>query len=336
MEGGSMIEDLNENEEMRKAYVLAWVLTGCEEGASRVVKESIQEVGAHPAGSDLHKRSRLLMAAVRRRSLKFPARYELPPGLEALHKGLEPGRSLVLYQDLEIFNPGESASTLDLEKAGATLEEKKMREALGSDSDHVRLLTELKPSPSKECLEALDRYHRNEIHRGVKNPATLAVGMAFLLLIAVLVWHFTGRAGTFPEEAIKIVELARRAKQENFSPVDVKLEHLPDWFAMQGFDGLRIPAGFEDLNAVGVRTFQHEGETVAQMAILDGERNVYMLSFPASPFDIRGLRPEAWQITSTGRFASAITEKDGICTLITFSGSEEDMKSFLANRSATR
>ena len=34
--------------------------------------------------------------------------------------------------------------------------------------------------------------------------ATFAVGIGFLLLVGLLVWMFLGRAGTFPDEAVKI------------------------------------------------------------------------------------------------------------------------------------
>ncbi len=323
-----MSEEVSENEELRKAYLLAWVLTGCEDGAGRVITEAVQEVRGHPASSDPHKRSRLLVSAVRRRSLKFPAKCELPTGLANLHRALEPGRSLIVLRTLNILSSTESASILGLEPTGARLQEQKAMDSL--DEGTAEALTSLTPSPGKECLDAMSRYTHHESHLSAKNPAMLAVGMAFLLLIAILVWQFTGRAGSFPEEAAKIVEVARKAKQEQFAPVDVKVETLPDWFAMQGFDGLNIPTGLESLNAVGVRTFQHEGETVAQMAVLDGEKNIYMLSFPAGPFGIGGLREDSWQLGTSGRFVSAITERGGYCFLVTFTGTEEEMKSFLS------
>lgn len=325
-----MIEEASENEELRNAYLFAWILTGCEEGAGRVMKEAIQEVRVHPASSDSHKRSRLLVAAVRRRSLKFPAKCELTGGLMDLHRALEPGRSLVVIRALGILNPAESVSILGLEPTGAQLDEQKVQESLADGT--TESLGTLRPAPSKDCLDAMSHYTRHESHLSAKNPAMLAVGTAFLLLIAIVVWQFTGRVGSFPEEAAKIVEVARKAKQEQFAPVDVKLETLPDWFALQGFDGLNIPTGMGSLNAVGVRTFQHEGETIAQMAVLDGETNIYMLSFPSGPFGIGGLRENAWQLGSSGRYVSAITERAGYCFLVTFAGTEEKMKKFLSDK----
>ncbi|MEX1119614.1 MAG: hypothetical protein WEB60_12560 [Terrimicrobiaceae bacterium] len=327
-----MMEEIRENEDVRVGYLLSWVLTGTEEGAGKSVCEAIQEVASHPAASDHHKRYQLFLSVVRRRSLKFPARDELPEALRELHKSPEPGRSVLALQELlQGKEQSGAAALVGLDPRSATEAAQKLKETLAEPSHLAKELASMEPSPGTECLAAIKTYLHGPEHSAVKNPATIAVGAAFLILIAVVVWQMTGKVGVFPEEAIKIATEARRAAQENFAPMDAGLDTLPDWFAMQGFEGFQIPPGLENLNAVGVRTFSHDGASLAQVAVLHEEKNLYLVSFPAAAFEIRNLPSQTWQVASSGRYAFAIREENGMCILITFAGSEEDMKSFLAS-----
>jgi len=329
---GSMIEELRENDDLRLGYLLSWALTGTEEGAGKSVREAIQEVASHPSASNHHKRRQLFLTAVRRRSLKFPARNELPEPLGDLHLTPEPGRSVfALQQLLKDKKTAEAASLLGLDARSAGEAAEKIRETLSNASQISDELAELNPSPTKECLTAMRSFLHGTEHSAVKNPATIAVGAAFLILIAVVVWQITGKVGVFPEEAIKIATEASRATQESFSPMDAKLSGLPDWFAMQGFEGFQIPPGLENLNAVGVRTFSYDGAAIAQVAVLNNEKNLFLISFPAASFDIRSLPSQTWQVSSSGRNAYAIREENRMCFLITFAGSEAEMKAFHAS-----
>jgi hypothetical protein len=326
-----MTDEWRENEDLRLGYLLSWVLTGTEEGAGKSVADAIKEVGEHPAAHDNHKRRQLFFSAVRRRSLRFPALCKLPEELRELHRSPEPGRSVVVLQSLL---GGTSASDvvrlLGLESRGGGEAAKQLKEALSSPDSHSEGFEGLAPAPSGECLAAMALYLKGSEHSAVKNPATFAVGAAFLILVGVVVWQVSGKAGVFPEEAIKVATEARRATQESFSPMDAKVSTLPDWFAMQGFEGFLIPPGLENLNAVGVRTFTFEGAPVAQVAVLNDEKNLYLMSFPAEALEIRNLRSQAWQVSSSGRYAFAIREENGMCFLVTFVGSEAEMKTFLA------
>ncbi len=315
--------------EARQTYLLACLLTGNEESASKVLLESVGEVSSHPEGSEPAKKSRLLLAAVRRRALRAPSGNELPPVLAELRQHAEPGRSLVLLDELGLLSGDEAAALLGMNPVAAQTAAAALREAIPDPSALRQELDALAPSPSPECSTALEKLAREGGVSKAKNPAMWAVIVALVLLAGLVAWQLTGRAGVFPDEALKILETARKSGPESFSPVEIKAGALPDWFAMQGIDGLSIPPALSGLDAVGVRVFQHEGETIAQMAILDQERRLYLIAFPAAPFGIHGLPANGWQTATTGRFVSAITERDGMCLAITFRGNEKDMKTFL-------
>ena len=166
----------------------------------------------------------------------------------------------------------------------------------------------------------------------VRNPAILAVGAAFLLLIALLVWNFLGRAGTFPEEAIKIATTGAKAIPEHFDAVEAKAGELQDWFMLKGFEGYKIPPGLENFEVVGVRMFKVENESVAQAAV--PENFMYFYCFPATPFGIRVIPEGSWRITEADRSVLALREEHGICFMVAFRGKKADMQRFLEKAGA--
>ncbi len=320
-----------ERPDARQAYLLAWILVGCEEGASRVLVEALRETATHPGGGDPIRQGRLLVAATRRRALRTQASCSLTPTLADLRRRAEPGRSLVLLDELEILSGDEAAALLGLDPTVAHKAASQTREFFAAPNLLREEIGALAPNPTPECRATLLGFPGEASHERIKNPAVWAVAASFLLLIGVAAWQFTGRAGAFPDEALKIAEQARKAGPEKFSPVEIKVGALPDWFALQGFDGLFIPDAFSGLDVVGARLFRHEGEPVAQMAVQDGERNLYLIAFPAKPFDTRGLSAGTWGIATSGRFVVAATERNGVCLLVTFRGSRKEMETFLGD-----
>jgi len=158
-------------------------------------------------------------------------------------------------------------------------------------------------------------------------PAALAVGFGFLLLIAVLVWNFLGRAGTFPDDAMKISGSGEQASADEFDSVDDKVGELQDWFMLKGFDNFRVPQGVETFSAVGARIFKVEGEPVAQVAV--SEHRMFFYAFAAQPFGIQVVPEGAWRFAEDDGNALAIREEGGICFLITMHGSKRELQKLL-------
>jgi hypothetical protein len=168
----------------------------------------------------------------------------------------------------------------------------------------------------------------------VGNHAAFAVGVGFLLLIALLVWMFLGRAGTFPSEALKIAATGSKATANQFDAVEEKAGALQDWFALKGFDNFQLPAEFAGFDVVGVRLFTVDNEPVAQ--VLVPENVMYFYCFASQPFGINIVPEKSWRITQADRSVLAIREEKGMCFLIAFRGSKEDMKSLLEQTGALR
>lgn len=119
---------------LETAWRFAFLLTGCHEGASKVFKDSVEELLRHPHPGDLDRTRQLFFTAVRRRGLKFPARCELEGTAEKLYELPEPGRSALalLYLDALpaddiqcVLNVDERVLAEAIDKARSALREKK-------------------------------------------------------------------------------------------------------------------------------------------------------------------------------------------------------------------
>ena len=168
----------------------------------------------------------------------------------------------------------------------------------------------------------------------VAKHAAFAVGVGFLLLVALLVWMFLGRAGTFPEEAVKIAAIGAKASPNQFDPVDEKASSLQDWFALKGFDNFHVPPELGNFDVVGVRIFTVDNEQIAQ--VLVPENYMYFYCFASQPLGINIVPEGFWRITEADRSVLAIREDQGTCFLIAFRGSKENMKSLLKRTGALR
>jgi hypothetical protein len=320
MRGHAMSDSLRQSGMAGRGYAIANLLTGCHEGAMAVATAAADEVGKHPAASEAGRIARLFFAAVRRRSLRFPARCDLDGALAGLHAMQEPARSAHVLRLVGAMDDAEIAGVLGV-APGTLPPEPDNWAALRGHAGALR-----PPKSALGTLEALEESLREEAAEGrscVRNPATIAVALGFLLLVGMLVWQMTGQAGVFPEEALKIASVGRRADFDQFAPVEVKASRVGDWFVMQGFDGFAVPVEFGDYDAVGVRTFKVDGNTVAQVAAIDGERRVFFLSFEAVPFRIPA--GGGWRVATSGRHVVAMRRDGEMCFLVSFEGTPGEM-----------
>ncbi|MCK9588454.1 MAG: hypothetical protein WC076_01020 [Terrimicrobiaceae bacterium] len=163
-----------------------------------------------------------------------------------------------------------------------------------------------------------------------RDPAMLAVAIGFLLLVVLLAWHFLGRAGVFPEEALTIAAEGAKLRTEQFEVVEEKAGALDDWFVLKGFDRFHIPARFANYQAAGARIFKAENRPVAVLAI--PENYMFFLIFDPAPLGI-GIHPEgSWQFTEFDyKYAAAIREEKGMCFMIVIKGTSKDLARLVEN-----
>jgi hypothetical protein len=187
-----------------------------------------------------------------------------------------------------------------------------------------KLETEL---PDELAASLEDAARRLEGKRGRKctfrDPAMLAVGLAFLMLVALMVWIVMGKMGSFAgmQEAVEMAQQGDKAGPDQFQAIETKASALPDWFVVQEFDGFALPPGMESAPVLGARTFKYDDVPIAVAAIAQPKSLWYV--FEANPFGI-SLHPGEWKIveygqknkralaiTQVGRMAFVIALRDG-------------------------
>lgn len=313
------------------AWRFALLLTGCHEGAQSAFEGTVEELRRHPHVGDEERFVRLFYVTLRRRCLKFPARSELDAPLTALHQMPEPARSAVALHGLKAMPDSDIHRVLELDAKSFD----KLIEQNPVDKNTVEELRDIEPNEEegKQIARAAHDLHVKGGRSAFSNPAALAIGVGFLLLVAVLVWNMLGRAGTFPDEAVKIATTGGKASPDQFQPVENKVGDLDDWLMLKGFDNFRVPPGLEDFTAAGVRIFKVENEPVAQAAIIS-ENQMYFYSFASVPLGISVVPEKTWRITEADSWVLAIREEKGSCFLIAFRGRKAEMKAMLEKAGA--
>lgn len=158
-----------------------------------------------------------------------------------------------------------------------------------------------------------------------RNPAIWAAAAGGMILAALALWHLTGRVGVFPEEIVAIATSAGKAALDDFTPVEARAGDMPDYMALQGLEAVKVPVELAQAQAVGVRTFRHEGEIVTQIAAFDGGQRFFLLSFPARPFGISLPPPGSWRFKQAGKFALAAAVDPPACIVVSMPGKVADL-----------
>ena len=213
-----------------------------------------------------------------------------------------------------------------LAKSPGLLEEYGAQIAVDKAARSVLAGVEIPPSVLGDLGEkaAVVSAARSRRRFNPRDPAMLAVAIGFLLLVAVLAWHFLGRAGVFPEEALTIAAEGAKLRTEQFDVVEDNAGHLEDWFVLKGFERFHVPEKFANYQAAGARVFKIENRPVAVLAI--PENFMFFLVFDPVPFGI-SIRPEgSWQIAEfDNKFAAAIREEKGMCFMVVIKGDSKDL-----------
>jgi len=173
------------------------------------------------------------------------------------------------------------------------------------------------------------RAARGRLRFNPRDPATLSVIIGFLLLVGLLTWHFLGRSGVFPEEALTIAAEGVQLRTEQYEVVEEQAGALEDWFLLKGFEKFRIPKPFDRYQAAGARLIKVENQPVAILAI--PENFMFFMVFDPRPLGI-DLQPEGrWRTAEFNfKYAAAIRQDRGMCFMIVIQGTRKDIEALLS------
>ena len=164
------------------------------------------------------------------------------------------------------------------------------------------------------------------------NPAILCAVAGVLLLIGFITWRVIVDADDFPGRARVegFIKMNERMTGAELEPTEAIAGQLVDNMMLQGFNGFTLPEEVAPMQAVAWRVFREvpSGHRVAQF-VVENHKTVAFV-FRASDFGVQSDAAARWRTFEIEGWAAAITERNGMCTVLTFRGDEAEMKKFLS------
>lgn len=187
--------------------------------------------------------------------------------------------------------------------------------------------------PPREFVNQLDALTDTEAQGApllrlyLFHPAMLSVIMGVALILGFLVWVEMDRLAAFPgkDSVQQIVAIAQEMNGTELESSSVPAGELSDVFYMRGFEGFALPPQIARMPTIGHRLFKQGGHPVAQLAVSPHDALLYV--FRAADFGVH-LGAE-WQVFTQEEWVAAISEDNGICSVLAFRGSRDEMKVFL-------
>jgi hypothetical protein len=199
------------------------------------------------------------------------------------------------------------------------------------------------PPEAEERLDAVAGKIHERVRHGwrfsMRDPATLAVSFAFLVLVGLGVWLVLTKMDGFPgqDEVVEIALTGDKSQIEQFDPLEAEAGSLGDWFVLKGVDGVVVPEEFRGYKVAGVRVFPFEAEPVAVMAV--PENRMFFYVFRGHRLGINVSPEGSWRLLvydEAQKRALAIRQDRGICFMIAMRGSVEDVQRVIRKAEAGR
>lgn len=211
-----------------------------------------------------------------------------------------------------------------------------MREKLKAnaafDAQIVEAIHYIKP-PDSLRKKIAECAAPRELRKHARHPAILCAIAGVLLAIGFFVYLEMEKRAGFPgkENAERMLDQLNRMTGVELEIKSGTVGGLADWFMLRGFDEMALPPEIAALPATGARTFLSAGHPVGQVAIGDEKHASILDVFRASDFGVELEDGGDWRIFAHGEWAAAIRQRSGVCTMLAFRGSVEEMKAFVLN-----
>lgn len=196
------------------------------------------------------------------------------------------------------------------------------------DAQMVQAIHVVKP-PDSLRKKIAECSAPRELRTHARHPAILCAIAGVLLAIGFVVFLEMEKRAGFPgkENAGRMVDQLSHMTGAELEVKDGTVGELADWFMLSGFDGMALSDEIASLPVAGARTFQFAGHPVAQVAI---DQHAAVLNvFRASDFEVELDDGGDWRFFEQGEWAAAIRQSRGVCTLLAFLGSTEEMREFV-------
>jgi hypothetical protein len=201
----------------------------------------------------------------------------------------------------------------------------------------VRQITIPKEAEEWFVNAALIKGKKRSWKQTARHPAIIATVLAVLVLAGIGFFFFLERLHEFPGSATakRMLTIASTARRSEFETVNTDAINLGDYFFMKfQLEHFDVPIQFSDLRARGARVFEDEdGERVAQVLLAESGMQFFFYGSKGSdPPKAASTAKTIWRYLEADGWAGAVEQRDGICFMVAMHGSEEELRSYLADR----
>jgi hypothetical protein len=168
--------------------------------------------------------------------------------------------------------------------------------------------------------------------RLVLNPAMLSAALGLVLIVGFAVFLGKEAAADFAgrDWIERFIEDISPNLDRQLERTQLTAGELGDPMMLAGFTGFAVPRELAARPADGWRVFRsgQAGHRVAQFTLADTPVLVFV--FRASDFGVQCGAPDRWRTFAHDGWTAAVTERGGLCTVLTLRGGEAEMRAFLA------
>jgi hypothetical protein len=238
---------------------------------------------------------------------------------------------LAAYREGKLTDPRLSKALRCIENESAQRE--RLGEQVAFDVSVMEMLGEIAAPPDlRQRLAVAQSTSDKPVARPRHHlTAVLAVGLGAAIIIGVLLFFHILNKDDFPgrEALLRITSIPTRMRGDELEPVTGAAGELGDWFYMHKFEGYRLPPELRNARARQVRLLTLNDHPIAQVWVELGSHESFLYTFKSDDFGVSLPSAEDWTIFAEKDFVAAARPYGNSVVMITFQGTETDMKSFL-------
>lgn len=193
------------------------------------------------------------------------------------------------------------------------------------DAQVCAILKECTPSDEERAkLDSICSELENRAAKKIltwRDPGIIGLILGSVLLCGVVAWLIFSDN---QEEAARSV-LERLLKEGantsagDYEPVEVSLEELGDWLALQGVEDFWVPEGFSEQVTLAARVFDHQGSRAAAVLLPEHHLVVYFFKTQGTPLEGTE-ESNQWSLMVAGEDAAAWQVRRGLCFMVAHRG----------------
>jgi hypothetical protein len=201
---------------------------------------------------------------------------------------------------------------------------------LDFDEQIVSALKSIQPPPNLAAKLTGPTPKRSKARHAL-NPAILSAALGLVLIVGFAIYLAREAASDFAgrDWIEKFIEMNNRMTGAELERTQLTAGDLADPMILAGFPGFAVPRELAARPADGWRVFR-QGQAAHRVAqfTLTGTKVVAFV-FRASDFGVQSEAADRWRTFTHEGWIAAVTERGGLCTVLTLRGEEAEMRAFL-------